>query len=364
MKTMFITIFILLQYNLLLCQTSMGKTSQDIINKTVDNKLVFGAVISIQKGSENWTGSAGNLSVESKYFIASTTKLYITSIILKLRAEGKLSLDDKISKYLSSDIIDGLHIFKGNDYSNEITIKQLLSHTSGLPDYFEDKKENGKSLLEELTSGNDQSWSFDDAIRLSKKMKPNFKPGEKGKAYYSDTNFQILGKIIETITGKSLSQVLDELILQPLALKNTYLYSNSKDTLPATIYFKNKTLPIPLAMASFGPDGGIVSNSEESIIFLKAFFGGQLFPKEYLNELYQWNSVMFPLEYGVGIMRFKLPRILSPFKPLPELLGHSGLSGAFAYYCPKKDIYLTGTINQIHKPDISYKLMMKLINSL
>ncbi len=96
--------------------------------------------------------------------------------------------------------------------------------------------------------------------------------------------------------------------------------------------------------------------------FLRAFFGGQLFPKVYISELTVWNRIFFPLQYGIGVARFKLSRIFSPFKPTPELIGHSGLSGAFAYYCPQKDLYLTGTVNQTAKPGLSYRLMIKLLN--
>ena len=339
---------------------------QRAITKVVDNKKIFGVSASAEKGDGSlaFIGSAGNLDNESQYFIASTTKLYITAITLRLREQGKLSFDDRISKYIDNQVLQNLLVFKGIDYTGEITVRQLLAHTSGLPDYFQQKKESGKSLQDELTSGKDQPWTFEQVIDEVKRMKPAFKPGKKGKALYSDTNYQILGKIIETITGKKISAALMEFIFEPLGLKRTYLYENSRDTAPATMYFKQNPLPIPLAMTSFGPDGGIVSTSGELMIFIKAFFKGQLFPIEYLNEMKRWNKIFFPLEYGVGVARFKLPRLFSPFKAMPELLGHSGLSGAFAFYSPEKDVYLAGTVNQINHPDISYRLMLQLLNYL
>jgi D-alanyl-D-alanine carboxypeptidase len=63
-------------------------------------------------------------------------------------------------------------------------------------------------------------------------------------------------------------------------------------------------------------------------------------------------------------MRLKLPRIFSPFKPVPELIGHSGISGAFAFYCPENDMHITGTVNQIHDPGLSYRLMIGILNKL
>lgn len=337
---------------------------QSIIQKNIDDKSVFGTVISIKQGAESWTGAAGNLQVSQPYFIASTTKLFVTAVVLKLRSEGLLQLEEPIHAYLPQEVMQGLHIYKGEDCSRLITIKHLLAQTSGLPDYFQDKSTGSKGLLAEITMGNDRYWTFEESIAMSKRMKPLFRPGTKGKAHYSDTNYQLLGKIIEQITGKDIATVFKEMVTEPLGLKNTYLYTDSNDTLPATIYYKNKPLHIPKAMASFKADGGIVSTAEESMLFITAFFEGKLFPKAYLEELYIWNKVMFPLQYGIGIMQFKLPRIFSPFKAIPAFIGHSGLSGAFMYYIPERQLYITGTVNQIHNPQRSYQLMIKLLEGI
>lgn len=335
---------------------------QKIMEKTIDQKRVFGAVVEIHAPNFEWRSAAGNLQVQTPYFIASTTKIYVTAMIMQLREKGKLSLDDKISKYLSDDLINQLHIYKNKDYSKSLTIKQLLAHTSGLPDYFQGKKADGESLLNDLSNGKDRAWSFEEAIALSKTMPSAFPPEQKGKALYSDTNFQLLGKIIEVITGETLETCMRKMLFEPLKLEKTYLYVDATDKRPAFMYSKGNRLVIPLSMSSFKADGGIVSTVSESMIFLKAFFSGQLFPKSYLEEMYVWNDVMFPLEYGVGLMRFKLPRIFSPFKAIPTGLGHSGLSGAFAFYYPEKELFIVGTINQIDNPSLSYKLMIKLLN--
>ena len=349
-------------FNTLIAQSEIDTLLvKKLMNESIDQKLVFGSAITISKPTEQFTYEAGNFNINQQHFIASTTKLYVTALILKLQSNGKLSLDDKISKYLPETLLENLHIYKGIDYSNELTIKHLLAHTSGLPDYFEDKKENGKSLLRELSEGKDQLWSCEQAISLSKKMKPKFKPGTKGKAFYSDTNFQLLSLILEGIFKKDIVSIFDIEIISKLDLKQTYLYSDTLDKRPINIYFKENKLAIPKAMSSFKADGGIVSTTEESMIFLKAFFNGVFFPKEYLPDLYEWNKIMYPLENGIGLMRFKLPKSFTMGKSIPILYGHSGLSGAFAYYAPEIDTYFTGTVNQINKPGTSYKLLVKLL---
>jgi CubicO group peptidase (beta-lactamase class C family) len=340
--------------------TEKEKSLQTILDKRVDGKKVFGTSFAIKKDTLVWNVASGNLSIDQPYFIASTTKLFTTSIILKLREESKLSLDDKIIKYIDKSILTGLHIYKGKDYSEELTIKHLLSHTSGLPDYFQGKGTSGKSLENEITEGNDQFWTFEQAIERTKKMTPLFRPGTKGKANYSDANFQLLGKIIENITHKSYNENCSEFIIYPLGLTKTYLYQDSTDKTPKTLFYKSNELNIPQAMTSFGADGGMVSTSTDMLTFIEAFFTGKIFPKEYIKELQEWNKIFFPMKSGIGIHLFKLPWIFNPTGAVPYFIGHSGLSGALAYYSPKENIFVVGTVNQVAHPDISFKTMIKL----
>ena len=341
--------------------TAKAPAFQKALDKVVDGKKIRGASFCIKYGDQTWNGASGNMQPESQYFIASTTKLFVTALILNLQTQGKLKLDDKITQYLPAAVTNGLHVYQGVDYSTTLTIRHLLAHTSGLPDYFEDKNKEGISLENELFASKDQYWSFEKSIEISKNIVPKFAPGTKGKAHYSDTNFQLLGKIIETITGKSFAQNCEETIIRPLQLKHTYLYTDSLDRRPQALNYKANELYIPKAMTSFGADGGMVSTSGDMLIFTEAFFSGRFFPKSLLPELQQWNKIFPPLQSGVGIHRFKLGALFNPFGTIPELIGHSGLSGALAYYSPKKNLYITGTVNQIAYPQTSFKTAIKLM---
>ena len=340
--------------------TEKQSSLQAVLDNAVDGRKVFGTSFAIKKDSLVWKGASGNLSIDEHYFIASTTKLFTTAIILKLRANGLLNLDDKISGYLNKSILSGLHIYKGKDYSDELTIKHLLSHTSGLPDYFQGKGTSGKSLESEIIEGSDQFWTFEQSIERTKKMLPLFAPGTKGKANYSDANFQLLGNIIETVTHKTYSENCQELIIQPLGLTKTYLYHDATDKTPKTLYYKSNELHIPKAMTSFGADGGMVSTSSDMLVFIEAFFTGRLFPVTYIPELQEWNRIFFPMQSGIGIHLFKLPWLFNPTGAVPYFIGHSGLSGALAYYSPKENLFVVGTVNQVAHPDISFKTMIKL----
>ena len=336
---------------------------EQFLKKHTDNKKIFGSVMHVCSDNKELLASSGTMQTDKPYFIASITKLYITAIFLHWKNRGMISINDSIADFLPQNVMHELHLLKGKEYSRQITIGHLLSQTSGLPDYFEDKIGND-SLLNKISRGEDQAWTFDDTISWTKQMKTKFAPGRPHKAHYSDTNYQLLGKIIEVVSGKMLQDVLSDLIINPLGLQNTWLYLDPNDNRPATLYFKHKPMVCPQAMASFGADGGLVSTAEESMLFLKAFFGGKLFPQKDFDAMKNWNNIMFPLQYGMGLMRFKLPRIFSPFKAMPEFLGHSGLSGAVAFYIPEKNVWITGTINQVHDPGYSFRLMIKLLNNL
>jgi CubicO group peptidase (beta-lactamase class C family) len=362
MRNLLLLTFLFMQLHQTLGQTETCKNElQQILNKTVDQSKIFGTTFALKKDSFVWEGAAGNIGLNQAYFIASTTKLFTTAILLKFLSEGQISLDDKISKYLESAVLKGLHVFKGKEYSYELSIKQLLAHTSGLPDYFQDKGPNGKSLEQELKEGNDQFWGIEEVLVRTKNMKPLFAPGTKGKAHYSDANFQLLGKIIEVVSGKTYEENCQEHILKPLGLTNTYLYTNPSDSKPKALYYEAAPLNIPKAMCSFGADGGMVSTNQDMLLFIEAFFTGKIFPKEYLNWMQKWNKIFFPMQSGVGLHLFKLPWIFNPTGAVPSFIGHSGLSGALAYYSPKDNIFIVGTVNQIAHPDMSFKTMIKLI---
>jgi D-alanyl-D-alanine carboxypeptidase len=333
-----------------------------LIAKTLDGRSVEGAIVRIASGDGRfeYRAAAGTLRADAPYFIASATKLFVTAVVLQLRAEGRLALEDRLDQHLPAEDLAGLHVYEGVDRSGAVTIRQLLAQTSGLPDYFEGRQADGVRLDRELIAGRDRAWSYSDVLAWARGMTPRFAPGARGKAYYSDTNYQLLGRVIERVTRSPFDSVVAARIVRPLRLSHTYVYRDTADRRPAPISGAGGALRIPKAMASFGPDGGIVSTADEQIVFLRAFFGGRLFPSENLEEMAMWNRIFFPLQYGVGVMRFRMPRWLSPLSTPPDLRGHSGLSGSFAFYEPRRDLYVTGTLNSVANQRAPYRLLLKL----
>jgi CubicO group peptidase (beta-lactamase class C family) len=122
-----------------------------------------------------------------------------------------------------------------------------------------------------------------------------------------------------------------------------------------------RPLRIPRAMASFGPDGGIVSTARDQLTFLRAFIAGELFPRSFLDEMTsEWRRWRFPLDYGIGIMRFAIPRVMALGRAVPPMIGHSGASGAVLYHSPERDLSVALTVNQIAKRSLSYQLLSRI----
>lgn len=155
------------------------KLLNNLMDQMVDDKNIYSAVLCVENSdrSFSWTGAAGEMEENNRYFIASVTKLYVTAVVLQLVEEGRLVLNDKISKHLSEDFCKSLHVLKGRDYSDELTITHLISNTSGIPDYFFHKQEDGRTAADELMEGKDEAWPLDKTIGLIKNLQPKFKPG-------------------------------------------------------------------------------------------------------------------------------------------------------------------------------------------
>ncbi len=233
---------------------------EDAVGRMALSRAVHGAILCVESGdvSLSWCGAAGNLQADQRYFIASVTKMYVTVVVLRLRQEGRIDLDDPIGRYLPTALIRGLHVTNGVDRTAE-------------------------------------------------------------------------------------------LIFDELSLRDMYAFADPEDATPAPMFYKDAPVHVPRYIASITAEGGIVSTAREVMTFLKAFFSGRFFPRETVQELKQWNRIYFPgqFDFGIGLEKQWVPWIMSPLNPIGELLGFWGQSGAFAFHNPQRDLYFTGTVNQL-----------------
>jgi CubicO group peptidase (beta-lactamase class C family) len=195
--------------------TNKTQKLQSLLNAQVGKgglRNIVAAVQSYDKGLD-LVGAAGvadpatgaPMTPETPYFIASVTKMYTAAIIMQLHQEKRLDLQAPVSDYLPDALLDGIHVYKGVDYSRQLKVFQLVNQTSGLADFETDKPRRGKSVLDELTAGHDRAIDTAEALRITRTLSPHFAPGTPGRAYYSNLNYRLLGEIIQSITGKPMA---------------------------------------------------------------------------------------------------------------------------------------------------------------
>jgi len=351
-------------------------TLEAILQRLLRHAQIHNVVLAVQSAESGvqWRGAGGAahadgtpMQTDTPYFVASVTKMFTAAVIMHLHHSGRLPLDDRISRYLPAALIADIHVYRGTDYTGQLTVEDLLTQRSGLADYYEERVPGRGNVLTRLLTEGDYAWNAADVTELVRThLKPHFRPGEGKRAFYSDTNYTLLGEIIETVTQKSLATVYDETIAQPLELCHTYLFSAAQERSPkpASIYFGQQELCIPKALSSVGAQGGIVSTAVDQIAFLQGFFTGRLFPAHYLPRMQTWRRIFFPLQYGHGLMRFHLPWFLAPFQDAPEFIGHSGSTGSFLFHAPARGLYIAGTVNQIRQYRKPFQVLLQVSRAL
>lgn len=248
----------------------------------------------------------------SKYRIGSISKTYTAVMIMQLAEDRKLSLDDKLSKY-----------FNQIPNADKINIRQLLNHQSGLYNFT-----------------NDLQWRSQYTPVSKKEMlaafaedKPDFEPGTK--TAYSNTNYMLLGYIIEQVTGKSFNENLQQLICKKLGLKNTSLPDGGTDI------SKNEAFSFMLQedetwerieeihVSASDAAGGMIAPVEEVSLFFEALIQNKLLEASAVQQMLPVqgeNAITSINSYGYGIQTV-------PFGNDHIGYGHSGHIDGFATVC-------------------------------
>jgi CubicO group peptidase (beta-lactamase class C family) len=363
---------------------------EKLLSSLMARKPVKQAIMAVESvdRSVRWVGTSGEanpdgtpMQPDTPFFIASIDKLFNATIAMKLNESRLLDLDEKISTYLPHTLTRGLHRIRGVDYSDKITIRHLLGHTSGLADWLEDRPRGGRSLVERVIDDGDMALGIEDIVPLVRdQLKPHFPPQDLSKgrqrARYCDTNYILLIAVIEAATGQPLHRVHEELLYRPLDLRHTYFPEHSQPLEPtpqATVLrFEGRPIHIPLLMRSMW---GIYSTAGDTLAFLRSFVRGEVFrdPATLASMQKRWNrfglpldraalrSPGWPIEYGLGIMRFRLPRILTPLHPMPLVLGHTGSTGCWLFYCPEWDMFLSGSVDEVSAGAVPYRIVPKIL---
>ena len=330
-----------------------GETAQKLqaaLDEDVNLQKVPGFQASVHTADgETWSGASGTTDLARKHpmqrddviRIGSTTKTFTAVLILKLVEEGRLSLDDSIVKW-----------FPTIPHAEAITVRQLLNHTSGIPEIIQ------KGLMKSVIPST--YWRREELLQLIASQKPFFKPGTKFE--YSNANFILLGFILEDVTGKTALQLLHEQILDPLSLKNTYFIPYEPAPARLVTGFDRDLAKIP-GMLDISPSntswatlaftsGAMASNADDLGVFFEDLFAGKLLSPAMVKEMETFFPASNPgldaqTGSGLGLMRFEVDG--------QELIGHVGEfmgSSSIAVYSPDKGYTIAITCN-LSYPDMT-----------
>lgn len=316
-----------------------------------------GLHLNIAKGP----GENGEPNPNQPVYMASVGKLFTSVMIAILHEKGELSFDDRIYQYLDSELMDGLHVYKEKDYSREIQIRHLLNQTSGLPDNF-------YPLFDKLLADHNFDIGPREAVEWAKKnLKPQAEPGKK--SYYTDTNYHLLGLIIEQVCGMPFHAVLKTLIFDPLNMKHSYMLNYSEpeqeqEYKEAGFYYNQIRLNEIKGFAGLDySGGGVVAPMEDLLLFMKALTGHQLISENTFNIMISDKARLYPgWDYGYGIWQVRPVPILLPSKY--KSWGVLGATGAFMYYHPELEAYFIGSFNHQDWQRKCVRFMFKVMGKL
>ena len=365
----------------------------DHLDQLVARRGIHHAVLAVVSadGTSSWSGAAGEawpdgprMEADTPFHYASVTKLYTATVVMQLWERGQIDLDTSMTTYLPPELTDGLHRLGGVDRTAAVTVRHLLSHTSGLPDYFLDTPEGETSFTDLIVRG-DVAYTIEDVVSRVRRLRPYFPPQAPGaarqRARYSDTNFQLLGAIVEAVTGRRFQQVVEAQLLQPLQLDDTWFAGCPGDRGARTVaamWAGEHVLDAPQAMASMAPEGGLIGTAADALTFLRSLVAGAPFQRmETLAQMQaRWNrfglprdrsAIMapgWPIEYGLGIKRYRIPRLLNAGRRAPLLVGHTGANGSWLFWCPDHDVYLAGTVDQTTSAGLPYRVLPRIVERL
>ena len=296
----------------------------DNLNSVLDNSRSRSDVVGLSaavawRNGRKWVGVSGRSTDEQPihsnmvFGIGSATKTYVATLILKYVEKGLFKLDDPVADCLTDPPVDLANI----------TIRQLLNHTSGLYNYMAHPDYNAA-----LYAHPDTVWTA--PILLGSFMQaPYARPGESW--HYSAANYLILGMLIEKLTGNAVHDEIQRELLQPVDLSDTYLY-------PQQLYDAGRMAHLWMVLDSSGvrmdvntlveypphrgmfssvwTAGAINATALDAATWLTSLFAGQIITEASLQEMTKPAPLSGTAKYGLGIMTENIEGV--------EAIGHSG----------------------------------------
>lgn len=281
------------------------------------------------------------------FHAASVGKVMTATLVAMLVEQGRFGFDTPLGKLLPAADVDGLPAAPGVDVRTDVTVEHLLTHTSGLPDYFEPPRGTRTAVSTRgAASEPDRYWSpaalLDEVRRLPARDRP-------GDFRYGDTAFVLLGRVVEEATGEPFNAALRARVLAPSGMEHSSTpYSDARtpadldDLDVAPFWLGRHELSRALSMSLDWAGGGIVAPPADLVRFQRALHGGRLVSAETLR----WMAAprhrrRRGIHYGAGLVTVRFGEFTPPFlRGLPEPVGGLGHFATHLFFYPEHDAHV------------------------
>jgi D-alanyl-D-alanine carboxypeptidase len=281
----------------------------------------------VPRAGLTWDGAAGYLARDNgralrpgdAFRAASVTKSVTAAVTLRLAHQGRLALDEPLAGQLAPELLDR---WPALDSLPRTTPRQLLAHTSGLPNYFTDEAFAAR-LRQEPGRGWRPAELVDHAAAYGA---PRFPPG-RGFAY-CDTGYVVAGILVEQVTGQPLHEVYRGLVFDPLGMDTTWLEGHEPARTPDAVHHYSGELDWTAISPTIDwAGGGLVTTTADLIRFVRALWSGGIVDSRGLDEMTRWTpAASFPPGHALRYERYGLGTGTNTVEGV-ELLGHTGFIG-------------------------------------
>ncbi len=290
-------------------------------------------------------GEGEKLTSEYAFKIASISKMVTAAVALQLVEECRLDLDAPFASYLTDPSFDPdeVLVVDGQRRGGSITVRMLLTQTSGLADYMEDPR-----FIGDIAADPGRRWSPERIMATYFGYGTNRQEGVlPGQEYrYADPNYVLLGIVLESVSGLPLPRLYRQRIFEPLDMTHTWLehYEEPPASAPplAHAWFGDIDLVSDVDTSFDWGGGGIATTAGDLEVFFRGLFGGRLFRSaDTLAQMLVTSgpSVNHDHEYGMGIMRRSLLG--------HTVYGHGGAYDCDAYFDPDTGLFVFTALNQM-----------------
>ena len=341
---------------------TLERRLQDVIDAARPSEGVPGISAAVATPEDLWLGVTGKASLDlhkgdpvapvrddTPFEIGSVTKTFVAAVVLELSQEGRLSLDDHLSLW-ETKVPD----------ARRITVRELLSHTSGVRDMW-----RNPSYHRRVEGRPNHVWTYPEVRAMI--GPPRFRPGTAFE--YSNSNYVLLGHIIERVTGHSVAQEIRTRLLDPLHLDSTWY--QGAETGPRTVAMGYKRLngrwipqgdgtglrPTTSIATFFGSAGAMVSTPRDLATWARALYGGHVLTAASLRLMTHFNAH----DYGLGTRRVIMGGRVA--------WGHGGSLDGFEtsmWYLPSLDVSVVIIWNrrELDTDPVASRLARKVVESL